>query len=339
MPLLLAHAACGAIPAEGTQVRGGPHDYACPETRPPIGRGCCQEGPEACPGRLTARCSNDPGRVELLDDLEFESLTLGSYHGCAVAAESGVAHCWGMDISYVLDAPPQPLSSLAAGLYHSCGIQADGQIECWGWAGACALAVPTGAYLAVAATDEASCAIGHGGGVVCWGDRDPSPPRIVLGDFQSISTSCGVRTDGELKCWRDGPGVDVEVPPGLRLVRSSHTLTCALADDGPPACWHRCGEPFDHDLGGDVSSVAVTNYGACALKRDDGSVVCTADALLGEPAPEGPLTSLVGGGARVCGLDPQGRIVCAGVLRPTPHQTAPVFGAYFRGACPDEGGE
>src|SRR6185503_12503356 len=126
--------------------------------------------------------------------------------------------------------PPLELASLAAGGYHTCGIDPEGGVWCWGDPGRGRLgretdhgATPGRVALEVPAVElslgyEHSCARLADGRVACWGRNsegqlgdgsyaDSTAPVFVrdLNDAIAIDTSyngaCAIRAGGALVCW------------------------------------------------------------------------------------------------------------------------------------------
>ncbi|NLN62677.1 MAG: hypothetical protein GX146_07335, partial [Myxococcales bacterium] len=66
-------------------------------------------------------------------DVVFTAIAAGYYHTCGLD-EDGAAHCWGNYYHGLSDPPDDVLfTDIAAGHYHSCGIRAgDRIVVCWG---------------------------------------------------------------------------------------------------------------------------------------------------------------------------------------------------------------
>ncbi|MCA1683700.1 MAG: hypothetical protein LC708_01010, partial [Actinobacteria bacterium] len=134
----------------------------------------------------------------------WASLAAGGIHTCGVRPD-GAAYCWGMDYYGQLgdgatspSATPTPgavagghtFASLAAGLWHTCGVRTDGAAYCWG--------LDTQGQL--------------GDGTVGSPDDNPTPGAVAGGHtFASVDAgafhTCGLRPDGAAYCWgNDGYG-------------------------------------------------------------------------------------------------------------------------------------
>jgi alpha-tubulin suppressor-like RCC1 family protein len=133
--------------------------------------------------------------------LTGEAVSVGFYHNCAIAA-GGAAYCWGYNIQgqlglgYVTPYPfsvPTPqavigghsFQSVTTGLWHSCGLTADGTAYCWGY------------------NVQGQLGLGH----ISLPYGHELTPRPVMGGhtFQALDAgrmhTCGVTTDGVTYCW------------------------------------------------------------------------------------------------------------------------------------------
>ena len=206
--------------------------------------------------------------------------------------------------------PNSPFIQVSAGLFHSCGLRADGSIVCWGVSGEDERRVeatglidsPPGTFSQISAGDLHSCALRRDGTVECWGQiedifQDDMPPEAKAmmeamlappeGRFISVSAgfhfSCGVRIDNSAECW------------GLAVVA------------GAPA-------PPD----GKYTSVSAGGFHACGIRIDQ-TVVCwggnqgfDGDFLGQATPPDGPFEVISAGGYHTCGFRPDGEIRCWG---------------------------
>jgi alpha-tubulin suppressor-like RCC1 family protein len=124
--------------------------------------------------------------------------------------------------------------SLATGSFHSCALQANGQVACWGsnasgqiGTGATASAVlapfatsVTDAVAIVAGTAH-TCALRVGGTVRCWGAGTSGQ----LGDGQLVSNPSPVQPSG--------------LGANIVAIGAGRLHTCALRFDGGLRCWGR----------------------------------------------------------------------------------------------------
>lgn len=210
-------------------------------------------------GSATETCA-DAGGVEwpcstmprlVTGGLTYSSISAGSDHTCAVAAE-GIAYCWGdnedgrlgigtLDNSVARAVPVRVtggliFASISAGRAHSCGITTADQGYCWG--------------------GDMTGALGNG-----WSPEGlVGAPGPVAGEHQfswldaGRSHTCGVTTSGQAYCWGQGyhgklgdgsTARHIEqtpVPVSGSLILASITTglhTCALTASGEAYCWGR----------------------------------------------------------------------------------------------------
>jgi alpha-tubulin suppressor-like RCC1 family protein len=196
-----------------------------------------------------------------------------------------------------------PAGGLDAGVYHTCGLLADGKVLCWGYSGSGQLGlghtdtigddeIPSstspvelgpGRATALAAGDYHTCALLHDGRVHCWGFG--ADGRLGYADSHSVGDD---ETPGSV-----GP---VDLGPGRRAtaISAGTAHTCAILDDGTVRCWgynfqgqlgygnqetigdnETPGSVGPVDLGTGRTAKAITAGGShtCAL-LDDGAVRC-----------------------------------------------------------------
>ena len=218
---------------------------------------------------------NAPAPVEA--DEQFAQLTTGASHNCAVTT-AGTGLCWGggggfqdgRDLAMGFE-PPDPCSSpgpffssrcsltprqiqgdltfatISAGLFHSCGIGADGRSWCWGWnrgqlgngenhpddpdGTAPGYDFPTlvsGAltFDRISAGNVHSCAITPGGDAWCWGEEDFQSGALGNGDIVGTSVPTEVDSDASFST------VSAAAVNGIY-----NQFTCGLDDGGSAWCW------------------------------------------------------------------------------------------------------
>lgn len=163
----------------------------------------------------TAPCSDVPsGR--------FNHISAGFGAPCAIGKRGDIV-CWGDHTDHVVPDRGR-YKSVASSAGNNCALNVDGTIECWGQnlQGQCE--APDGVFNEITAGYWHMCALAEGGTVDCWGccegDREAakwmsgdggscdrgqcSPPNVT---FTQISaggeTSCGVTTEGAIRCWGD----------------------------------------------------------------------------------------------------------------------------------------
>ncbi|HSD17582.1 MAG TPA: putative Ig domain-containing protein [Thermomonas sp.] len=218
--------------------------------------------------------------------------------------------------------------AVSSGVYHSCGLQADGGVRCWGdntygQAGYHA----DGPYLAVSSGGYHSCGLKSDGSVRCWGNNGYGQASVPAGagPFVSVSAggwqSCGLKADGSVRCWgaigqdygqagdhNDGPYV---------AISASWYHSCGLKADGSVHCWgydpaHNFGQGGDH-TDGPYIAVSTGAYHSCGLKAD-GGVRCWGSNFSGQAGnhDDGPYLSVATGDRHSCGLKADGSVHCWG---------------------------
>jgi alpha-tubulin suppressor-like RCC1 family protein len=197
-------------------------------------------------GNGTTRDVNTPTLVT--SALRFTQLSAGTRHTCGLIS-GGAPYCWGDDGfgqlgngERVFPAPsttPIPveplelrLTTISAGLTHSCGLDTGGRPWCWGSNAAGELGTgalsdqilhqavqvqaPPGTFTSISAGDNVTCAITTANTLYCWGaggfgqlgvgGTDSSgTPRQVAGSYSAVAVGgthvCALNTGGQAVCW------------------------------------------------------------------------------------------------------------------------------------------
>lgn len=196
-------------------------------------------GKVTCWGISPFGFSGHPGSLGgMLDGIT--AVAAGGDHSCALTT-TGTVKCWGDNSngqfgSYEPDDSPYAalpvtgfsgvVTSLSAGLEHSCAVLSMGRVECWG-----------------------STSHGQGG--------DPGPVGFFgLESVQMVraggSHNCALTTVGGVKCWGnnefgqlgDGTTTTAYVPvnviglgSGVKAISVGETHSCALTTSGAVKCW------------------------------------------------------------------------------------------------------
>ena len=284
----------------------------------------------------------------------FAALTVGADFACALTA-TGSAYCWGgnqygqlgdgtdgsafSEVGAFGRATPvaalggHSFTSVRAGGFHVCALDASGQAFCWGWHGFGQLA-----------TSTYEGASGH--------RSEPTPAGGVL-RFRSLGLgslhSCAIGTDSLTYCWGLNDRAQLGVDPALSsercgfggctttpialdsafrfvAVTAGRTHTCGLTSGGTAYCWGD-GSPEPKP----VTGLAFTTIEAglnhtCGLTAD-GTAYCwgendrgqLGDGTVGEEQPTpvavnspAKFASLAPGQAHTCGIGTDGRAYCWG---------------------------
>lgn len=232
------------------------------------------------------------------------TLGTGLSHSCALA-EEGSVKCWG-DNSYHqlgdgtttgrlvpvdVTALAVPVTTIAVGGNHTCGLTATGGIVCWGANQYGQLGDGTAAetsaavevvglqanVLAIAAGRRHSCALTSAGAVKCWGFNE----KGQLGD--------GGTTDSPL------PVDVVGLQSGVVAIAAGGYGTCAVTSAGAAKCWgdntygqlgdgttNQAHAPVDVvGLGTGVAEVSISETHACA-RSSGGALKCWGTTPLGD---------------------------------------------------------
>ena len=251
--------------------------------------------------------SANPTPEAVSGGLTFASLTAGFQHTCGLTP-AGVAWCWGdnqygqlgntTNIGVPFVENPAPLqvdgsltfTALSAGVDHTCGLIASGEMYCWGRNRTGQLGITTN-----------------------MGTSDPNPaPTLVTGGltFTTLTAgtghTCGVAS-GAVYCWGDNQkgqlGNDTDIGsetiphptpvvvqglPAVTSIVAGGAHNCALTAAGAAWCW---GDNFVGNLSGTTDPVSSTPV-----------------------AVSGGLTfiSIGAGGGHSCGLTSGGTLYCWG---------------------------
>ncbi len=290
-------------------------DDACPETCIPAscGDGYVWAGNEQCDlGELNSLvgCTDDCGTFE-----PVIALAAGGLHTCAVTLGGGL-RCWGRndtcqlglglglfesvgDDEFPYELPRVdvggPVSSVAAGRYHTCALLEDGRVRCWGYnlygqlgygdtagRGCTAETLPAvigdvqvfppqdGEVIAELAVGlHHSCARSESGRVRCWGRSNVGQSgrgnTMKIGDDEPVSAGGDVMLGGQ----------------AVKIV-AGDDFTCAIMSDGGLRCW---GRNDDGQLG----------YGDLEHVGDD-----EAPASVGDAPAGGAVTDVYAGQKHTC---------------------------------------
>lgn len=164
----------------------------------------------------------------------------------------------------------------------------------------------------VAVGDAFGCAIDVDDTAWCWGSDPGLDGRTVLQLAAGPDFGCALDLDGQVGCsGADTAGQVSTAPtePGFVDVTAGTDHACALSDSGAVSCWGA-------DDQGQATGVPDTTFldvhagdgFTCGREAGTSLPICWGDA----PAidQDTPLAALTTTGAGVCGVEPEGAVVC-----------------------------
>ncbi len=275
--------------------------------------------------------------------IHYESLSVGSYHNCAVKTDDTVA-CWGYNVDGQAAAPSGTFKSVSAGYSHTCALKSGDTITCWGSNSHGQTNAPSGAFLSVSAGDKHTCALRPDSSVACWGSNEFGQINAPSGAFTSVSAggphTCALRLDGSIACWGFNRNGQANPPSGaFYSVDTAVIHTCAVRVDDSIACWGGNADGQTNAPAGAFVTVSAGGYPTCAL-RPDGGIACWGRNDYGQiDAPAGAFQSVGAGTVHGCALRADGTISCWGQnfwgQTDVPDDTAPVVAPHISGTLGD----
>ena len=225
-------------------------------------------------------------------------------------------------LAALYDAGPGDLTSVSAGLDHTCWVGTGGSVSCWGANRYGESMPPDGEFASVSAGASYSCGVRTDGSVTCWDDDSRGQATPPAGEFALVSAgnpgACGVRADSSVVCWGDDRLGQATLPAGeFASVSAGAGYACGVRTDGSVACWG------DDRLGGAAMpagafasvSEGIDSLGgpyACGVGIH-GSAACWGDDYAGETMPpEGRFTSVSAGSRHTCGVRTDDSVACWG---------------------------
>ena len=261
----------------------------------------------------------------------FDQLSLGDYHACALA-DDGSIECWGDDDELQVSGAPTGTDwvSVASFLNVSCAVDSAGGLTCWGFLHPTGGAVgswvdpPQVSDIASIETGQlGACALDSAGYIICWGEDSQDQASAVppSGGYASLwlggTSYCALDAVGAITCWGyDGTGVVSGAPGGTEWVKISLAgggSACALDSAGSIQCWGSNTTPPNTEQGNlDIIVGVFSSF--CALNAA-GEADCVGNdeygGVTGTPV-SGGYTNLWGGRATTCASNIAGDLSCWG---------------------------
>ena len=296
--------------------------------------GIREGGSVVCFGRATYDRSAGPSGAG-----PFIDVTMGTYHGCALAGD-GTVECWGGTGLAGLDPMKVPPSGVAFTeiematsdkFYYACGLDGDGRIHCWGVSGPEQLDPLSGSWSKLSVGGPNACALDANDRLACWGADDGGLLEPPTGTFTQTDGgggfSCAIRTDGTVVCW-GGAGLYGQIDPGevpiggFKQLAVGEVHACAIRVDDTVACW---GWLHTETAGGPIlrhpAAVAPTGRFkaisagldlTCGIKSDD-TLQCWGETTHSRQAvPSGSFTHVAVGDPHVCAINSNRTVECWG---------------------------
>ncbi|WP_444940191.1 RCC1 domain-containing protein [Microbulbifer sp. ZKSA004] len=188
--------------------------------------------------------------------------------------------------------------------YAFAALKSDGSVVTWGDSsrGGDSSAVSaeiSSDVVTVFSTDYAFAALKSDGSVVTWGDVDgggdsSSVSDQLVGDVETVSASfyafAALKSDGSVVTWGDSEyggdssEVSSELTGAVEVIQASPRGFAAITGNGAATTWGNCvadSSSVSDQLSNGVLTFTGTNWGGCAVLKDDKSVVTWGDSSRG----------------------------------------------------------
>ena len=240
--------------------------------------------------------ANDYGQAPESVPGTFIQLSAGYTHFCGIKT-NGTPVCWGSNTYPRCDplggycyevgagqaAPTSAqVKQVAAGDYHTCGLQPSGYVDCWGLEGDWTTD-RSGPFSWITAGYYHNCAIRASDGTVeCWGHSSYGEiAQAPAGEkFTKLATGenhvCGITPERDVKCWGGntwGQAPKLRAGPYTQI-GAGDLFTCGLKATGEIDCWgyNFFGQTNAPD--GTWTTLGVGDAYACASNTDTGVWQC-----------------------------------------------------------------
>jgi len=222
-------------------------------------------------------------------------------------------------------------NQLALGTEFGCGIDDAQRIQCWGSDDQKTgqIQPPDGVYLQIRAGDQTACAVRSGDFFDCWGASAGVSIGTDTLDLGVVGgQTCLLRADKSIRCFGPSTNPAVGSKPGpFRRVGAGGGFGCGLNEDATLLCWGSDAHGIVSGLpAGEFLDLSTGVYHACAIKKDDRTVVCWGaggpdDAngkdpdliAFGQAIPAGgSFVAIAAGLGHTCGILENGSVKCWG---------------------------
>ena len=155
----------------------------------------------------------------------------------------------------------------------------------------------------------------------CWGDNVFGQTDVPDGEYVGVSAggshSCGLVSDGSVKCWG---GTRVLFPSSgtYKSVVSGGTHSCGLLVDGNVKCWGYSQVGATEEPSSQFEVISSGDKGSCGVLREDRAIECWGSNAFREiqDAPSsgshGAYRQVSMGNEYACALTDDGTITCWG---------------------------